>query len=269
MTRPLLLVIVSLFLASHAHAQVDSQGALQSAQLDGVRWRSVGPASMGGRIVDLAVREDKPAVFYLGAATGGVWKTTNAGTTLEPVFDNQGSGSVGAVAISQSQPDTVWVGTGEANARNSCSYGDGIYKSVDGGKTWAHMGLADSRHIARIVVHPSNPDIVYVAALGHVWGPNPMRGLYKTVDGGKTWTQSLSLNGDTGCVDLRLHPSDPDVVYAAAYEVRRDGFDTNDPAVKYGEKAGLYRSLDAGASWSKLSGGLPTCKYGRIGLDTC
>ena len=269
MKRPLPCVIVSALLAALSLGQGDAQPGLRSEHLDGLRWRSVGPASMGGRIIDLAVREDKPSVFYLGAATGGVWKTTNGGTTLQPIFDDQGSGSVGALAIAPSNPKVIWVGTGEANARNSSSYGDGIYKSEDGGESWKHAGLKDSRHIARIVVHPSNPDIVYVAALGHVWGPNPMRGLYKTVDGGETWSQSLALNHDTGCVDLRLHPGDPEVVYAAAYEVRRDGFDTNDPAVKYGEKAGLYRSTDGGESWAKLSGGLPTCKYGRIGLDTC
>lgn len=269
MARPLRSALVAVFLASLLPAQGDAQRTLESAQLDGVTWRSVGPANMGGRIVDLAVREDKPAVFYFGAATGGVWKTTNGGTTFSPIFDDQGSGSVGALALAPSNPDIVWVGTGEANARNSCSYGDGIYKSVDGGASWTHMGLRESRHIGRIVIHPSDPDIVYVAVLGHVWGPNPMRGLYKTTDGGQTWTQSLAIDDDTGCIDLRLHPNDPNVVYAAAYEVRRDGFDTNDPAVKYGEKAGLYRSLDGGASWKKLAGGLPTCKYGRIGLDTC
>ncbi len=224
---------------------------------------------MGGRVVDVAVRSDKPAVFYVGAATGGVWRTRNGGTTFEPIFDDQGTGSIGALALSPSRPDVVWVGTGEANARNSASYGDGVYRSDDGGDTWRHMGLRETRHIGRVVVHPNNPDLVYVAALGHVWGPNPMRGLYKTEDGGVTWAQVLAIGDETGCIDVRLHPGNPEVVYAAAYEVRRDGFDTNDPAVKYGERAGIYRSRDGGAHWEKLQGGLPTCKYGRIGLETC
>lgn len=268
MARSFLFLLVACGLAAPGFAQTEPIGLLPS-DLANISWRSVGPANMGGRIVDLAVREDKPAVFYFGAATGGVWKTTNGGTTFTPVFDDQGTGSIGAVALAPSRPETVWVGTGEANARNSASYGDGVYKSTDGGKTWQNMGLRETRHIGRIRVHPTDPDTVYVAALGHVWGPNPMRGLYKTTDGGATWAQVLAIDDDTGCIDVRLHPHDPNVVYAAAYEVRRDGFDTNDPAVKYGEKAGIYRSTDGGARWVKLSGGLPTVKYGRVGLETC
>ena len=267
MHRPLTLLILGVLLSV---SSVRGQStALVASHLDGISWRSVGPAAMGGRITDLAVRKDKPAVFFFGAATGGVWRTTNGGTTFEPVFDTYGTGSIGAVALAPSDPDIVWVGSGEANARNSASYGDGVYKSTDGGDSWKHMGLRETRHVGSISVHPVDPDVVFVAGLGHVWGSNPMRGLYRTNDGGETWSQVLAIDDDTGCIDVTFHPTDSKVVYCAAYQVRRDGFDTNDPAVKYGERAGIYRSTDGGTTWGKLTSGLPTCKYGRVGLETC
>jgi len=265
MLRPKTLLALSLLAA----AVIAQEGALAASQLDGLRWRSIGPANMGGRITDLAVRPDKPSVFFVAAATGGLWRTTSGGTTFESVFDGQGSGSIGAVTLAPTNSEIVWVGTGEANARNSCSYGDGVYKSTDGGGTWKNMGLRESRHVGAIAVHPADADVVFVAALGHVWGANPMRGLYRTRDGGETWLQVLAIDDATGCIDVLFHPGDPEVVYAAAYAVRRDGFDTNDPAIKYGEHAGIYRSTDGGTNWSKLSGGLPTVKYGRVGLDVC
>src|SRR5262249_52388049 len=178
--------------------------------------RPLGPASMGGRITDIAVVETKTATMYIASASGGLWKTTNNGGTWAPVFDHQSTVSIGDVAVAPSDPNIVWVGTGEANARNSVSWGDGVYKSTDGGQTWENVGVRDSHHIGRIVIHPKDPDIVYVAALGHFWGPNQERGLYKTCNGGKTWTCSKFLSEDCGFVDVVMSPEDPDTLLAAA-----------------------------------------------------
>ncbi len=236
------------------------------AVLDAFGFRSLGPANMGGRIVDLAVDPATPSTFFLAAATGGIWRTENAGTTFEPVFQGLGTGSFGAVAVAPSRPADVWVGTGEGLPRNSVTYGDGVYRSRDGGKTWTHVGLTETRHITRIVVHPQNPDVVYVAALGQVWGPNPERGLFKTTDGGQSWEHVLAIDENTGCSDLVLDPRNPSRLWVAAYEVRRDAFDGNDPAIKYGKKAGIFRSVDDGKNFVRLTEGLPTVAYGRTGL---
>src|SRR4029077_3930841 len=167
-------------------------------KLKNLEVREIGPAVMGGRIDDFGVVESNPNIVYAGTASGGVWKTTNNGTTWEPVFDKEGVSTIGDIAIAPSDPAVVWVGTGEPNNRQSSSWGDGAYKSLDGGKTWKKMGLEGTRHIGQIVIHPKNPEVVYVAALGHLWGPNPERGVYKTADGEKTWSQVLKLNDDTG-----------------------------------------------------------------------
>ena len=173
------LILAPLFFTSPTRAQMPDASVL--AELE---WRNIGPAVMGGRISDLAVVESNPAVFYVGTATGGLWKTTNNGTTWTPLFDDQPTSSVGDVTLSPSNPNIVWVGTGEPQNRQSSPWGNGVYKSTDGGGTWQHMGLTETRHIARIVIHPTNPDVVYVAAVGHLWGANPERGVYKTSDGG-------------------------------------------------------------------------------------
>src|SRR3954451_9734831 len=178
-------------------------------------WRSIGPANMGGRIDDIAVVETSPSTFYVGFATGGVWKTTNNGTTFTPVFDEQPVTSIGDIAIAPSNPDIVYVGTGEPNNRQSASFGGGVYKSTDAGKTWKLMGLKDTQSIARVVVHPKNPDIVYVAAIGHLFGPNKERGLYKSTDGGANWTMSKFVDPDSGFTDLVMDPANPNVLYAA------------------------------------------------------
>jgi len=229
--------------------------------------RSIGPANMSGRIVDVAVYDQRPSIMYVASASGGLWKTVNNGITFQPVFERQSSVALGAVALAQSNPDIVWVGTGENNARNSVSWGDGVYKSTDGGKTWQNMGLKDTHHIGRIVIHPTNPDIVYVAALGHLWGPNKERGLYKTVDGGFSWHQVKFINQDTGFIDLVMDPSDPETLYAAAYQVRRDAFSGGNPLVQYGPGGGLYKTSDGGKTWQKMTEGLPTKDLGRCGLS--
>jgi photosystem II stability/assembly factor-like uncharacterized protein len=178
--------------------------------------RNIGPATMGGRIVDIDAVESNPKTLYVAAASGGLWKTTDGGDSWAPLFDAQTTLCLGDVTVSQSNPDVVWVGTGEASPRNSVSWGDGVYKSTDGGKTWQNMGLKESHHIGRIVIHPKNPDVVWVAALGHLWGPNRERGIYKTTDGGKTWSQSKYIDENTGFVDLAIDPEEPDILYAAA-----------------------------------------------------
>jgi photosystem II stability/assembly factor-like uncharacterized protein len=235
---------------------------------DGLKARCIGPANMGGRVVDLAVVESNPDVFYVATAGGGVWKTTDGGTTLTSVFDGQPTQCTGSIAVCQSKPEVVYVGTGEGNPRNSVSWGNGVYKSTDGGKSWKHCGLADTHHIGRVVVHPKNPDVAYVAALGHFWGPNNERGLYKTTDGGKTWRKSKTISADTGFVDLQMDPADPETLYAAAWQVRRDAFSGGSPRTQVGDDGGLFKTSDGGKTWEKMAGGLPEkVGYGRCGLS--
>ncbi|MEZ4415276.1 MAG: hypothetical protein R3E10_05945 [Gemmatimonadota bacterium] len=253
----------ALLLASSASAQT-----LASSDLDRLPFRNIGPAAMSGRVVDLAVVEADVDVFYVATATGGVWKTTNRGITLEPVFDRESVHSVGAIAVHQRDTSLVWVGTGERASRQSSSWGDGVYKSTDGGRTWVHMGLSDSKHIGRIALHPTDSDVVYVAAMGHLWGPNEERGLYKSTDGGRSWQRILNVDEDTGVVDVTLDPSDPNTVYASSYQRRRRPYGFNGG----GPGSALWKSNDAGASWTKLSdpalaNGLPSGELGRIGIS--
>ncbi len=232
-----------------------------------IRWRNIGPANMSGRITSLSVYEKDPSMWWASSASGGLLKTIDNGVTFEFQFDREAVVSVGDVQVAQSDPNIVWVGTGEANPRNSASWGDGVYKSVDGGKTWTNMGLKETKHIGRIAIDPTNPDIVYVGALGRLWGPNPDRGLYKTTDGGKNWEKVLFVDEDTGVIDVQMHPTDPNTLYVATYQRRRDGFDGNDPSVRYGAGAAIYRTKDGGKTFEKLTNGLPTAKLGRIGLS--
>ena len=245
-----------------AHAQVTT------GQLDALRPRNIGPAVMSGRIVDLAVAESDPAKFYVASATGGVYKTSDNGITLVPVFENEGTHSVGAIALHQRDTSVVWVGTGERANRQSSSWGDGVYKSTDGGASWTNVGLRDSKHIGRIALHPDDADLVYVAAMGHLWGPNEERGLYRSADGGATWEPILRVDEDTGVVDVALDPADPNIVYAATYQRRRRpwGFHGGGP------ESALHRSADGGDTWDRLSGpgiarGLPDGILGRIGIS--
>jgi photosystem II stability/assembly factor-like uncharacterized protein len=251
-------LMLAMSLASLGLVAADNPGLTKELQ-----WRSVGPSIMGGRIDDFAVVESNPDIIYMAAASGGLWKSTNGGTTWMPVFDDFGTTSIGDVALAPSSPNIVWVGTGEVNARQSSSWGNGVYKSTDAGVTWQRMGLEDSRHIGRIVIDPKNPDIVYVAALGHLWGPNKERGLFKTIDGGKTWVNTKFVDEDTGFVDVIMDPSDNKVLYAASYQRRRTPFGFNGG----GPGSALWKTTDAGKTWTKLAGGLPTGVIGRIGLD--
>ena len=232
-----------------------------------IRWRNVGPANMSGRITSLSVYEKDPSMWWASSASGGLLKTVDNGVTFEFQFDREAVVSVGDVQVAQSDPNIVWVGTGESNPRNSASWGDGVYKSVDGGKTWTNMGLKETKHIGRIAIDPNNPDIVYVGALGRLWGSNPDRGLFKTSDGGKTWEKILFVDEDTGVIDVQMHPTDANTLFVATYQRRRDGFDGNDPSVRYGAGSAIYRTKDGGKTFEKLTNGLPTAKLGRIGLN--
>jgi photosystem II stability/assembly factor-like uncharacterized protein len=236
---------------------------LPESTLADLKPRAIGPAVMGGRTVDFAVYEPDPSLFYVASASGGLLKTVNGGTSWENVFDRQGSVSIGDVAINPSDPSVVWVGTGEANNRQSSSWGEGIYKSTDGGRSWKHMGLRETQHIGRIVINPYDTDIVYVAALGRLWGPNRERGVFMTADGGLRWEQVLAIDENTGAVDLAMDPSNPKVLYASAYQRRRSGWGFNGG----GPKGGIYKTVDGGRSWRLLTAGLPTGDKGRIGLD--
>lgn len=255
---------------------------LTEADLKRVPWRCIGPAIMGGRISDMAFAPGNPKTFYLGYASGGVWRTTNRGTTFEQLFKTEETSSIGAIAVcdapadwkgwdksvskadraKQGQGRIIWVGTGEGNGRNSSSWGNGVYRSTDGGETWDHLGLEDSHDIPRLAVHPSDPDTCYVAALGHLWGFNETRGVYKTTDGGKTWDRVLYIDPQTGCCDILVDPKNPNIVFAALYQRHRTSWSFRSG----GPQGGIYRSTDAGKTWTKLSQGLPS-QTGRIGLD--
>ena len=262
--RPLLAIALLLLLSSGSGAQ--SATAVDPAMLSPLHWRSIGPANTGGRIDDFAVARvpGSPDAVYVAAASGGVFKSTNQGTTWTPVFDRvDAMMSIGAIAVAPSKPGTVWVGTGEANNRQSSSWGDGVYKSADGGRTWQSAGLKDTRHIGRIVVHPVNADVVYVAAVGHLWGPNRERGVFKTTDGGQSWKKSLYVDDNTGATDLVMDPLDSNILYAAMYQRQRKAWGFNGG----GAGSGIYRTRDGGITWTLLSKGLPQGDKGRIGLD--
>jgi len=238
------------------------QDLFAESVIDRLQWRCIGPANPGGRIDDLAVVESNPRIIYVATASGGVWKTVNNGVTWEPIFDNQSTSSIGDITLAPSNPEIVWVGTGEPNNRQSSSWGDGVYKSTDGGITWKNMGLHDSHHIGRIVIHPTNPDIVYVAALGHLWGSNKERGLFKTTDGGITWVNTCFIDENTGFVDVAMDHENTSILYAAAYQRQRKGWGFNGG----GPGSGLYKTENSGKTWEILKNGLPEGIIGRIGI---
>jgi photosystem II stability/assembly factor-like uncharacterized protein len=234
---------------------------LEARLLSDFKARQIGPAIMGGRIACLDVYNANPATFYVGSAGGGVWKTRNYGTTFKSVFDKYNQ-SIGAITIDQNHPDTIWVGTGETWVRNTVSVGDGIYKSTDGGENWVHSGLEKTERISKIIIHPKNPDIVWVAAPGHLWNDDENRGIYKTTDGGKTWQKTLYINPQTGAADLSIDPSNPNILYATTWQFRRKAFAFESG----GKNSGIYKSIDGGNTWKQLTKGLPEGDMGRIAI---
>jgi photosystem II stability/assembly factor-like uncharacterized protein len=243
-------------------AKADAKPATRSHPLASLSLRAIGPAVMSGRVVGFAVHPDDRSHYFVAVASGGVWKTTNAGVTYTPVFDREGSYSIGCVVLDPKNPNVLWVGTGENNSQRSVGYGDGVYKSVDGGRTWQNVGLKNSEHIGKIVIDPRDSDTVYVAAQGPLWGPGGDRGLYKTTDGGKTWNKILNISENTGVTDVVVDPRNPDLMIAASYQRRRHVY----TIVNGGPESAIHRSTDGGKTWTRIRGGLPNVDLGRIGL---
>ena len=273
MKRLIAAIFLAALLAPLAHAvpakpkaasNKKPESKFNSGAFSGLQFRSIGPALTSGRIVDLAVHPRDKSTWYVASAYGGVWKTTNAGTTWKPVFDSQGTPSIGCVTIDPRNPLTVWVGSGENNSQRSVGWGDGVYRSDDGGRNWQNMGLKDSQHIGQIAVDPRNSNVVFVAAQGPLWAPGGDRGLYKTADAGKTWKQVLRVDQWTGANEVRLDPQNPDVMYATTYQRHRKEWTLIDG----GPGSGIWKSVDGGETWKKLSNGLPTEDMGRIGITT-
>jgi photosystem II stability/assembly factor-like uncharacterized protein len=264
------IVPIILFLAAAGGGSLalraQSPTALDPSLLSALTSRSIGPANTGGRVDDFAVARvpGAPDTIYVGTASGGIFRSTNQGTSWTPVFDGvDAMMSIGDLAVAPSNPNVVWAGTGEANNRQSSSWGDGVYKSVNGGRTWARAGLEETRHVGRIVIHPRNPDIVYVAAVGHLWGSNAERGVFKTSDAGRTWQKVLFVDDNTGATDIVMDPQDPETLFAAMYQRQRKAWGFNGG----GPGSNIYRTTDGGATWTKLTAGLPKGDKGRIGLD--
>ncbi len=242
--------------------QAAAPAHVDPAALNALSWRLIGPFR-GGRALAVTGVPGHPERYYFGAVDGGVWESDNAGRTWNPIFDAEHVGSIGAIAVAPSNPNVIYVGSGEADMRSDIAYGNGMYKSTDGGKTWSHIGLDDTMQIGSIVVDPTNADIAYVAALGHAYGPNAMRGVFKTTDGGKTWTKVLYKNANTGAIDLSIDPQHPETIYAALWQTRRPPWNIYPPS--NGPGSGLYKSTDGGKTWSQLTNGLPK-HVGRIGV---
>ena len=265
LTRALLCGALAVALVGPAVAALAASGAAGTPPdwaVNGLKWRSIGPFR-GGRALAVAGVPSQPDTFYFGAAAGGVWKTTDAGQSWRPIFDSTGVASIGAIAVAPSDPNVVYVGTGEHGLRGNMTWGAGVYRSADAGKTWAFVGLKDSRQIGAVAVDPKNPDIVLVAAIGHAFGPNEARGVYRSADGGKTWTRTLFKDADTGAIDVVIDPNDSKVVWASLWQVRRLPWNFSSG----GPGSGLYRSGDGGVTWTKLEGhGLPTGLLGRIDI---
>ncbi|MEO7311186.1 MAG: hypothetical protein ABIX01_12365 [Chitinophagaceae bacterium] len=243
--------------------KAENNDPMQTSTFAGMKFRSIGPAITSGRIVDLAVNPKNTSEYYVASASGGVWKTMNAGVTYEPIFEGEASFSIGCITLDPSNPNTVWVGSGENNNQRVVGYGDGVYKSDDGGKSWKNMGLTKSEHIGKIVVDPNNSDVVYVAAYGPLWNSGGERGIYKTIDGGKTWKNILSISEHTGCNEVMMDPRNSNILYAAAHQRQRKVF----TYIGGGPESALYKSTDGGATWNKMMKGLPAgVDLGRIGM---
>lgn len=239
-----------------------TNSALNSGLVAGLQFRCIGPAMASGRISDIAVNPENPSEYYLAVASGGVWKTINHGNTYEPVFDSYGSYSIGCITIDPNNTNVVWVGTGENNNQRSVAYGDGVYKSEDGGQSWSNVGLKNSEHISKIIIDPRNSDIVYVAAYGPLWSAGGDRGVYKTTDGGKTWKQIHFISENSGSCDLVMDPTNPDILYEAVHQRRRHVY----TYIGGGAESGVYKTTDGGATWTELTNGLPSSNMGRVGL---
>src|SRR5579864_3603964 len=242
------------------HAQ---PGRIDPGVYAALKWRSIGPFR-GGRVNAVSGVPGQPNVFYFGSVGGGVWKSIDDGRTWMPVFDSQPIASIGAIGVAPSNPNIVYVGSGEADMRSQISYGNGMYKSTDAGATWTHIGLDNTRQIGRVLVDPRDPNVVFVAALGHAYGANPDRGVYRTRDGGATWQRVLFKSNDVGAIDLAFDPSTSQTIYAALWNTRRPPWSVYPPS--YGPGSGLYKSTDGGDSWQQLTTGLPTEGVGRIGV---
>ena len=240
----------------------EKETKLKSETFAGLKFRGIGPALMSGRIADIAIHPQKQSTWYIAVGSGGVWKTENAGTTWEPIFDEQPSYSIGCVTLDPNNPEIVWVGTGENVSGRHVGYGNGIYKSLNGGKTWENLGLKKSEHIAKILVDPRNSDVVYVAAEGPLWAAGGERGVFKSMDGGKTWKQILNISEHTGVTDIEFDPTNYDVIYVASYQRRRHIW----ALLSGGEESGIYKTTDAGGNWRKLTNGLPKGDKGKINL---
>ncbi len=244
------------------HAENDSKnGAIDVKAFEHLEWRSIGPANMGGRTADVEGVAGNPNLVYVGTASGGIWKTTNGGMSWTPIFERQGTISIGDLAVDPNNSDVIWAGTGETNVRNSVSFGDGVYRSNDGGKSWQHMGLKETERISAIIVSPRDPNTVYVGALGHAFGPNPERGVFMTTDGGKSWQKTLYIDPEHGVSDLAMDPENPNILYAGMWHFLRKPWTFESG----GEKGGLYKSIDGGRTWKKITEGLPKL-LGRIGV---
>lgn len=258
-----ILLLTAALTSTIAIGQSDEAYYLDKANIGGLSFRNIGPAVTSGRISDLAINPNNPDEYYVAAASGGVWKTTNHGVTYSPIFDGQSSYSIGCITIDPNNSNVIWVGTGENNNQRSVGYGDGLYKSEDGGKSWKKVGLENSEHIGMIAVDPCNSDVVYVAAYGPVWSAGGDRGLYKTTDGGETWEAILEVSENTGFNEVHLDPRNPDVVYATAHQRRRHVW----TYISGGPESAIYKSTDGGVSFEQLKGGLPSGDVGRIGMD--
>jgi photosystem II stability/assembly factor-like uncharacterized protein len=264
--KKILLITLGFALAFNINAQKkkksEPKSKYNSSLYSALKFRSIGPSFTSGRIADIAVNPNNTSEYYLAVASGGVWKTTNSGNTYAPIFDEQGSYSIGCVTIDPNNQNVVWVGTGENNNQRSVAYGDGVYKSEDAGKSWKNMGLKTSEHIGNIIVHPKNSNIIYVAAYGPLWSKGAERGVYKTTDGGKTWKRILHISDDTGIAEIIMDPRNPDVIYASAHQRRRHVF----TYLGGGPESGIHKTTDGGKTWSKVNNGLPKVDMGRIGL---
>ena len=254
MTRrlsPALLALVLFPVA--ALAEIVEPEDAEPSPFDHLEYRNVGPVNMSGRVADVEGVPGRPNVVYVGAASGGLWKTTDGGLTFEPLFDDQPIASIGDLALAPSNPEVIYVGSGESNTRNSVSFGNGVYKSTDGGASWTHLGLDETRHISRVLVHPQDPDTVWVGAVGHIFGPHEERGVYRSTDGGATWEKTLSTDDRHGVSDMDLDLANPNVLFAALWHFERKPWTFTSGS----EEGGVYRSVDGGKTWKKLTEGLP------------